>query len=90
MRQCIEEIINENQVLTLQAANDEVQERVPENLARVSSRPVGKIRDGMLYNQKLARECPAERNRPDVIDTSACIHSVVSRRSNIENQVVYS
>ena len=43
MRQCIEEIINENQVLTLQAANDEVQERLPENLYRVSSRSVGKI-----------------------------------------------
>ncbi len=35
MRQCIEEIINQNPMLTLQAINSELQERLPENLVSI-------------------------------------------------------
>ena len=87
MRQCIEEIINENPVLTLQGVNDELQERLP-GKPRVNSRTVGKILDGMLYTRKLARRCPAERNRPDVVERRRA-YAAWFLEEAIENQVVF-
>ena len=87
MRQCIEEIINENPMLTLQGINDELQERLPEK-PRVNSRTVGKILDGMLYTRKLARRCPAERKRPDVIERRRA-YAAWFLEEAIENQVVF-
>ena len=66
MVQCIEDIVNENPVLTLDGINRSLQERLPEK-PRVHSRTVGKVLDGMLYTFKLVRRCPTQRNRPDVI-----------------------
>ena len=68
MKQCIEEILNENPVLTLDGINRLLQERLPDK-PRIHSRTVGKVSNGMLYTFKLVRRCPAERNRPDVIQS---------------------
>ncbi|CAB4007607.1 Cyclin-dependent kinase-like 2 [Paramuricea clavata] len=68
MKQCIEEILNENPVLTLDGINRLLQERLPDK-PRIHSRTVGKVLNGMLYTFKLVRRCPAERNRPDVIQS---------------------
>ena len=64
--QCIEDIVNENPALTLDGINRSLQEILPEK-PRIHSRTVGKALDGMLYSFKLVLRCPAERNRPDVI-----------------------
>ena len=68
MKQCIEEILNENPVLTLDGINRLLQERLPDK-PRIHSRTVGKVLNGMLYTFNLVRRCPAERNRPDVIQS---------------------
>ena len=59
-------ILDENPVLTLDAINTTLQERLPQK-PQIHSRTIGKILDGMLYTVKLVRRCPAQRNRPDVI-----------------------
>ena len=61
MKQCIEEILNENPVLTRDGINRLLQERLPDKPR--------KVLNGMLYTFKLVRRCPAERNRPDVIQS---------------------
>ena len=66
MVQCIEDIVNENPVLTLDGINRSLQERLPEK-PRIHLQTVGKVLDGIIYTFKLVRPCPAERNRPDVI-----------------------
>ena len=58
MRLCIEEIINENAMSTLEAINEQLRERLPQK-PHIHSRTVGKMLDGMLYTRKLARRCPA-------------------------------
>ena len=66
MRDCIEEILNENCLLTLSQINQELRRRLigkPE----IHDRTVARTLDGMLFRVKLARPLPADRNRPDVL-----------------------
>ena len=67
MRQCLEEILNENPMLTLEAINASLRERLPDHAA-IPVRTVAKHLDGMLYTLKLAHRVPADRNRADVIE----------------------
>ena len=67
MRQCLEEILSENPMLTLEATNAELRERLPDHPA-VHVRTVAKHLDGMSYTLKLAQRVPADRNRADVIE----------------------
>ena len=66
MKQCFEAIVNENPILPLEAINRKLRETLPHK-PHVHSRTIGKILDGVLYTLKLVRRCPAQRNRPDVI-----------------------
>lgn len=67
MKQCLNEIIDENCLLTLRELNEELRRRQPRK-PFVHDRTVGKALDGMLVSVKLARSVPAERNRPDVLE----------------------
>ncbi|XP_032223600.2 uncharacterized protein LOC116604807 [Nematostella vectensis] len=66
MRDCLNDIINDNCLLTLSRINQELRRRLPLK-ARIHDRTVARTRDGMLFRIKLARPLPAERNRPDVL-----------------------
>ena len=87
MRRCIAAILDENPVLTLDAINTTLRERLPQK-PHVHSRTIGKILDGMLYTVKLVRRCPAERNRPDVIQ-SRRQYAAWFLEEAIRNQVVF-
>ena len=80
-------ILDENPVLTLDAINTTLQERLPQK-PQIHSRTIGKILDGMLYTVKLVRRCPAERNRPDVIQ-SRRQYAAWFLEEAIRNQVVF-
>ena len=66
MRDCLEEIINENCLLTLAQINQELRQRLPRKPV-IHDRTVVRTLEGMLYRVKLAMPLPAERNRPDVL-----------------------
>jgi len=66
MKQCLNEIVDENCLLTLSEINRELRRRLPAK-PLVHDRTVGKALDGMLIRIKFARPLPADRNRPDVI-----------------------
>ena len=69
MKQCVEEILNKNPVLTLDGINRLLCEGLPDK-PQIHSRTVGKVLNGMLYTFKLVRRCPAgKKNRPDVIQS---------------------
>lgn len=68
MRQCLEDIVNENCTLTIAAINTKLKERLPQ-MPIVNDRTISKHLNGMLYTLKLSRVQPAERNRPDVIQS---------------------
>ena len=87
MRRCIAAILDENPVLTLDAINTTLRERLPQK-PHVHSRTIGKILDGMLYTVKLVRRCPAQRNRPDVIQ-SRPQYAAWFLEEAIRNQVVF-
>ena len=67
MRHCLEEIINENCLLTLTQINRELGRRLPVK-PEIHDRTVSRTLDGMLFRVKLARPLPADRNRPDVLN----------------------
>ena len=66
MRDCFNEILNENYLLTLTQLNQELKQRLPRK-PRICDRPVARTLEGMLFRVKLARPVPADRNCPDVI-----------------------
>ena len=66
MKQCLNEIGDENCLLTLSEINRELRRRLPTE-PLVHDRTVGKALDGMLIHIKLARPLPADYNRLDVI-----------------------
>ena len=66
MRQCLNEIVDENCLLTLSEINRERRRSLPAK-PLVHDRTVVKALDGMPIRIKLARPIPADRNRPDVI-----------------------
>ena len=67
MRDCLEEIINENCLFTLAQINSELRRRLPLK-PQIHDRTVARTLDGMLFRVKVARPLPADRNRPNVIN----------------------
>ena len=67
MRNCLEEIINENCLLTLYQINRELPRHLPAKPI-IHDRTVARTLDGMHFKVKLARPLPADRNRADVLD----------------------
>ena len=70
MRECLEQIINENCLLTLAQLNRELRRRLPVK-PEIHDRTVARTLDRMLFRVKLARLLPADRNRPDVLNKQA-------------------
>lgn len=66
MRDCLEDMLNENCLLTLRQMNEELRRRLPAK-QHIHERTVARTLEGMLFSRKLARPLPADRNRPDVI-----------------------
>ena len=66
MRDSLEQIINENCLLTLAQINSELRRRLPAK-PEIHDRTVRTL-DGMLFRVKLVRPLPADRNRPDVLN----------------------
>ena len=83
MRNCLNDIINQNCQLTLAQINQELRQRLLRKPA-IHNRTVARTLEGMLYRVKLARLLPADRNRPDVlqkrVDYANCFmrHAVVN------------
>ena len=67
MRDCLEQIINENCLLTLAQINSELRRRLPAK-PEIHDRTVSRTLDGMLFRVKLVRPLPTDRNRPDVLN----------------------
>ena len=67
MRDCLEEIINENCLLTLARINNELRRRLPIK-PQIHDRTAARTLDGMLFRMKLAKPLHADRNRPDVMN----------------------
>ena len=67
MRNCLEEIFNENCFLTLYQINREQRRRLPTKPV-IHDRTVTRTLDGILFKVKLASPLPVDRNRPDVLD----------------------
>ena len=67
MRDCLEQIINENCLFTLAQINSELRRRLPAK-PEIHDRTVSRTLDGMLFRVKLVRPLPADRNRPDVLN----------------------
>ena len=66
MRDCLDDIINENCLLTIAEMNRELRLRLPHKPI-IHDRTVARALEGILYRVKLARPLPADRNRPDVV-----------------------
>ena len=66
MRNCLNDIINENCLLTLAQIYQELSQRLPRKPA-FYDRTVARTLEVMLYCVKLARPLPADRNCPDVL-----------------------
>ena len=66
MRNCLNNIINENCLLTLAQINQGLRQRLPRKPA-IHDRTVARTLEGMLYRVKLAKPLPDDRNRPDVL-----------------------
>ena len=66
MRNCLNDILNENYLLTLAQINQELRQRLPRK-PTIHDRTLARTLEGMLYRVKLARPLPVERNHPDVL-----------------------
>ena len=66
MKDCLNDILNDNCMLTLAQINQELRRRLSRK-PRIHDRTVARTLDGMLFRFKIVRRQPAERNRPDVI-----------------------
>ena len=76
MRQCLEEIINENCVLTLSQRKGELRRRLPAK-PLIHDRTVARNLRGMLFPVKLVRPVLADRNRRDVCTKKARTRKLV-------------
>ena len=70
MRDCLNDILNENCLLTLAQINCELRVRLPAK-PRIHERTVARALEGMLFQVQLVRPLPADRNKPDVIQGRA-------------------
>ena len=66
MRDCLDDIINENCLLTIAEMNCKLRLRLP-HMPVIHDCTVARALKGMLYRVKLARPLPADKNRPDVL-----------------------
>ena len=66
MKDCLNDILNDNCILTLAQINQALRRCLPRK-PRIHDRTVARTLDGMLFHFKIARRQPEERNRPDVI-----------------------
>ena len=66
MNDCLNDILNNNCMLTLAQINQELRRRLPRK-PRIHDRTVARTLDGMLFRFKIARRQPAEQNHPNVI-----------------------
>ena len=66
MRNCLNDIINENCLLALAQIYQELRQHLPRKPA-FHDRTVARTLKVMLYRVKLARPLPVDRNRPDVL-----------------------
>ena len=66
MKDCLNDVLNDNCMLTLAHINQVLRQRLPRK-PRIHDRTVARTLDGMLFRFKIARHQPAERNSPDVI-----------------------
>ena len=66
MREYLEEIINENCVLTLSQINGELRRRIPAK-PLIHDRTIARNFEGMLFRVKLVRPVPEDRNRRDIL-----------------------
>ena len=66
MRDCLDDIINENCLLTIAEMNRELRLRLPHKPV-IHNRTIARALKGMFYRVKLARPLPADRNFPDVL-----------------------
>ena len=69
MRQCLEDITNENCVLTLSQINGKFRRRLPAK-PLIHYRSVSQNFGGMLFRVKLVRPVKADRNRHDLLQIS--------------------
>ena len=67
MRDCLEEIINGNCLITLTQINHDLRRKLPLK-PEIHDRTVSMTLDGMLSQVRLARPLPADRNRSDVLN----------------------
>ena len=66
MRNCLNDIINENCLLALAQIYQELSQHLPRKPA-FHDRTVARTLEVILYRVKLARSLPVDRNRPDVL-----------------------
>ena len=66
MKDCLNNILNDNCMLTLAHINQELRQHLPQK-PRIHDRAVARTLDGMIFHFKISRHQPAEWNRPDVI-----------------------
>ncbi|XP_067032054.1 uncharacterized protein [Acropora muricata] len=66
MRDCLDNIISANCLLTIAEMNRELRIRLPYKQV-INERTVARALEGMLYRMKLARPLLADRNRPDAL-----------------------
>ena len=67
MRDSLEQIINENCLLTLTQINSELSRRLPAK-PEIHDHTISRMLDEMLFRVKLVRPLPADRNRLDVLN----------------------
>ena len=81
MRNCLNDILNENCLLTLAQINQELRQRLPRK-PTIHDRTVARILEGMLYRVKLARPLPFERNFFNIINSLFDHHMKFKRRDD--------
>ena len=70
MRDYLEQIINENYLLTHAQINSELRRWLPAK-PEIHDRTVSRTLDGMLFRVKLVRPLPPDRHRPNVLSHRA-------------------
>ena len=86
MRDCLNEILNENCLLTLTQLNQGLRQRLPRK-PRICDRTVARTLEAMLFRIKLASHVPAVRNRPDVIQERLVYANLLSGHAVVNHTV---
>ena len=76
MRNCLNDIVNENSLLTLAQISQEFTQRFPRKPV-IHDCTIARTLEGMLFRVKLARPLPADRNRPDVLQKKSRLCQLV-------------